>query len=75
MAKRPDPTISLPSKDELLRFIRESPVPVGKRDIARHFRLGAAHRAALKGLLKEIERDGAVERSRKRRFGRPGALP
>ena len=75
MAKPPRKFDPLPSKDELIRFIRDSPVPQGKREIAHHFRVGPAHRVALKGLLKEIERDGAVERGRGRRLAKPGSLP
>ncbi|MBM3598526.1 MAG: ribonuclease R [Alphaproteobacteria bacterium] len=65
----------LPSKEEVVRFIRESPVPVGKREIARHFRLGPGDRVALKGMLKYIEREGTVERGRNRRLAKPGSLP
>jgi ribonuclease R len=65
----------LPSRAELLDFIATSPTPVGKREIARAFRVGAADRVALKGLLKDIERGGEAERGPKRRLQPPGALP
>ena len=41
----------LPSREEILEFIAKSPTPVGKREIARAFKLGPRDRVALKGLL------------------------
>lgn len=66
---------SFPSREEVLSFIRNSPVPVGKREIAREFRLRGDDRIALKALLKELESDGSVERDRARRLAPPAALP
>lgn len=65
----------LPGRAELLDFIATSPTPVGKREIARAFKVAPGDRVALKGLLKDIERDGDAERGRKRRLQPPGALP
>jgi ribonuclease R len=64
-----------PSKEQVLAFIRESPTPIGKREIARAFHLKGADRIPLKALLKELERDGAVDRGRRRRLGAAGELP
>lgn len=64
-----------PTKQQLLEFIRESPTPVGKREIARAFHITGADRIPLKAMLKELEREGRVDRGRKRRVGAPGALP
>jgi ribonuclease R len=65
----------LPSRQQILEFVRDSPTPVGKREIARAFQIGGADRIALKAMLKDLERDGALDRGRKRRLSRPGALP
>ena len=65
----------LPTKQQLLDFIHDSPTPVGKREIARAFRIAGADRIPLKAMLKELERDGRVDRGRGRRVARPGALP
>ena len=65
----------LPSRAELLDFIANSPTPVGKREIARAFKVGPGDRVALKGLLKSIEHSGEAERGHKRRLQPPGALP
>jgi ribonuclease R len=40
-------TTSFPSREEVLAFIRNSSVPVGKREIAREFRLRGDDRIAL----------------------------
>ncbi|GAB4173617.1 MAG: ribonuclease R [Thalassobaculales bacterium] len=64
----------LPSKQQLAAFIRESAVPVGKREIARAFQIAAEDRPALRQLLKELEEDGTVARGRSRRLARPEAL-
>ncbi|HJT07492.1 MAG TPA: ribonuclease R, partial [Stellaceae bacterium] len=65
----------MPTREEILDFIAESPTPVGKRDIARAFKVTPADRVALKGLIKDIEGSGAVDRGRKRRLAPVGALP
>ena len=65
----------LPTREEILRFIAESPNPVGKREISRAFKVAPADRVALKGLLKEIERSGSVERGPKRRLAPIDGLP
>jgi len=64
-----------PSKAQVLAFIRESPSPVGKREIARAFRLRGDQRIELKALLKELKQDGLLEPHEKRKVARPGALP
>src|SRR5271166_3414618 len=65
----------LPSREEILDFIATSPTPVGKREIARAFKVDPAHRVALKGLIKDIERSGQAERGKKRRLMPVGGLP
>ena len=37
MARKPKPAPGLPSRQQILDFIKESPTPVGKREIARAF--------------------------------------
>jgi ribonuclease R len=66
---------ALPTKQQVLEFIRASPTPVGKREIARAFGIAGGDRIALKAMLKEISEDGEVERGRGRRLSRPAALP
>jgi ribonuclease R len=70
---RPPPPF--PTKDQLLDFIRDSPTPVGRREITRAFRISGDDRVRLKALLKDLEADGAVERGRKRQLAPPRTLP
>jgi ribonuclease R len=65
---------SLPSREELLSFIRERSGNVGTREIARAFGAKNADRAALKHMLRELTEGGHIERRRKR-LHRAGTLP
>ena len=71
MASKPAP---FPSKDEVLRFVRESPGKVGRREIARAFGIRGNDRAALTELLRALEAEGAIEGRRSRRAA-SGVLP
>jgi ribonuclease R len=65
-----------PSKEQVLAFINESAEPVGKREIARAFRIkGSAERIRLKALLKDLKQDGVLEKKPGRRLAEPGHLP
>ncbi len=74
MAKSKSRPAPLPSKQELLDFIRESPVPVGKKEIARAFQIRGPERVALKALIKELQNDGQLERHGKRGLTKAGGL-
>ncbi len=74
MIHRPKHSAPFPTKQQLLDFIRETPGEVGKREIARAFRIGPADKQALKALMREMVDDGVLERGRKRRVARPGSL-
>ncbi|WP_193370878.1 ribonuclease R [Pelagibius marinus] len=65
-----------PSKEQVLAFINESSEPVGKREVARAFRIkGSNDRIRLKALLKELKQDGLLEKQPARRLSAPGRLP
>ena len=64
----------LPTRDELVAFIRERSGKVGTREIARAFGAKNADRAALNRLLREIADQGLVDRHRKR-LHHAGTLP
>ena len=74
MAEKRAKSAPLPTRDQLIEFIRESPTPVGKRELARAFQVSAENRVAFKELLKSVEETGAVERGRSRRLSAPKAL-
>jgi ribonuclease R len=65
---------ALPSRDELLAFVREKSGRVGTREIARAFGAKNADRAALKRMLRELTDEGHIERRRKK-LHRAGTLP
>ncbi|RAU22759.1 ribonuclease R [Paramagnetospirillum kuznetsovii] len=67
--------VPIPSKQEILDFIKAQPGRVGKRELARAFNLRGSDKIDLKAILKELEKDGSVERGHQKRFSRPGALP
>ncbi|UHS61141.1 ribonuclease R [Agrobacterium vaccinii] len=64
----------VPPRDVLLKFIAEHPDQASKREIAKAFGLKGETRIVLKALLKELETDGMVHKSRKSLM-RPGGLP
>lgn len=65
---------ALPTKDQIRAWIAENPAQATKRDIARAFGVKGAARIDLKRLLRELEEEGAVTRSR-RALREAGALP
>ncbi|WIM14166.1 ribonuclease R [Enhydrobacter sp.] len=64
----------IPTRDELLTFIRESATPVGKREIARAFGLKGDQRIELKDLLRDLRDTGEIAADRAKTFKDPGAL-
>ncbi len=64
----------VPPRDVLLKFIAEHPDQASKREIAKAFGLKGEARIVLKALLKELETDGMLHKSRKSLM-RPGGLP
>ena len=64
-----------PSASEILRFIEESPTPVGKREIARAFKIKGADRPRLKEILRELKQSGKLERHAGRQLASAGRLP
>ena len=65
----------LPSRDDILKFIAEQSGKVGKREIARAFRLSGSDRIALKKLLREMAAEGLLEGARKSGMRVQGDLP
>jgi len=79
-ARRPargaaDEAAHLPSKDQIREFIAESPVAVGKREIARAFGIKGGDRIALKAMLKELKEEGVFEPRGRGKLTPPGRLP
>ncbi|MCH8685629.1 ribonuclease R [Sphingosinicellaceae bacterium A1X5R2] len=68
-------TAGLPTREEIVAFIKDSPVAVGKREIARAFGLSGAEKIGLKAILKDLEVEGEIERAAGRTFHVGGQLP
>ena len=64
----------LPPRDVILRFIADHPQQASKRELAKAFGLKGDERIALKHLLRDLEQEGMLQKSRKSLI-RPGALP
>ena len=64
----------LPSREAILQAMAENPDLDGKRDLARHFGVHGDMRTPFKVLLKQMEGEGFIARSRKQ-IRRTAALP
>lgn len=64
----------LPSKQEIVDFLKSAPAKSGKREIARAFGVKGADRINLKNLLRTMADEGLITGSR-RKLTRPGTLP
>ncbi len=74
-SKKAAKTAPFPSHEDILNFIEESPGRVGKREIARAFKLDTRQKMTLKKVLREIRQSGAVPKDRGGRVRKPGSLP
>ena len=76
--KKPKPPAkragTLPSKQEILDFLKQSTAEAGKREIARAFGIKGADRITLKALLRDMADEGLIAGSR-RKLNQPGVLP
>jgi len=64
----------IPSKSEILDWISENPTQTSKRDIAKAFGIKGADRIDLKRILKELEDEGVLRKSKKS-YRDPEKLP
>ncbi|WP_422014429.1 ribonuclease R [Reyranella sp.] len=64
----------VPTRDELLAFIRDSETPVGKREIARAYGLKGDQRIELKELLRDLRDAGEIAPDRAKTFRHPESL-
>ena len=71
---RQAPSTRLPSREELVAFIRERSGKVGVREIARAFGAKNADRATLKRMLRDLADEGRIDERRKR-LHHTGTLP
>ncbi len=64
----------MPTREQILAFIRENPDAAGKREIAKAFNLKGDAKIELKQMLRDMADDGLVEKRRKR-LAQSGTLP
>ncbi|MDJ0947810.1 MAG: ribonuclease R [Alphaproteobacteria bacterium] len=65
----------LPSKDQILAYVRESPGRLNKREIARAFGLKGEQRIELKRMLRELAEEGLITRGRGKQVLSGSGLP
>ena len=75
MSKKPVTPAPLPTRQQILDFIKSQPGKVGKREIAKAFAIGAADKVWLRDLLRSMEREGHVDRGHGKRLAPAGTLP
>ncbi|HEX2792912.1 MAG TPA: ribonuclease R, partial [Croceicoccus sp.] len=73
-SKHPHYKPGLPSKEQVMDFIRNSETPAGKREIARAFGLQGQEKIALKALLKDMADEGLIDGNRTA-FHQMGGVP
>lgn len=65
----------IPDKEAVLRLILESPVPMTKREIVAAFGVKNDDRILVKDILRELEREGAIEKQPGQEYAVPRGLP
>ncbi|MCK9540410.1 MAG: VacB/RNase II family 3'-5' exoribonuclease [Novosphingobium sp.] len=74
-AKSPaKPAPGLPTRQQVLDFIAQSPDPAGKREIARAFGLKGQEKIQLKALLRDMADEGLID-GKRTAFHRMGGVP
>ncbi|MCB1417957.1 MAG: ribonuclease R [Notoacmeibacter sp.] len=73
-AERTPRNAHMPTREQILEYIRENPGAAGKRELAKAFNLKGDAKIELKQMLRDLTDDGLVEKRRKR-LSRPGSLP
>ena len=73
-AVEPAPGGTLPSIEEVRRFVAAASGRVGKREIARAFGIGPDQRPALRDLLRQLGTDGTLAPAGAKRYLTPGRL-
>lgn len=64
-----------PSKEQIVDFVRDTPGRVGKREIARAFKLDVDQKRLLKSVLKEMKAEGTLDAGRRKQVSDPTMLP
>ena len=73
--RRRSGTGPLPTRAQIIDFVENAEGKVGKREIARAFKVSGSDRVALKTLLRELADEGILVRGGRRAVAVPGILP
>jgi ribonuclease R len=65
----------LPSRDSVKKFLAEAPGKVGLREVARAFNVGPDGKKGLRGIMRSLEADGALDRAGPKQYREAGRLP
>ncbi|QIE54266.1 ribonuclease R [Pikeienuella piscinae] len=65
----------IPTKNEILDWVRDNPGRASKRDIARAFNIKGAGRIELKRMIREMRDEGVLKKGGRKTFRGDGALP
>jgi len=65
----------MPSRDAVIDFITSSPMPAGKREIAKAFGLKGQEKILLKALLRDMADEGLIDLGPARAFHKLGGVP
>lgn len=68
-------SIGMPNKDQVMEFINQSHMKVGKREIAKEFGLKGQEKIALKALLRDMTDEGMIDMAEGRSFHKMGGVP
>jgi len=63
-----------PSNADILKFIEDSPGRVGKREIARAFKLNTRQKMILKKVMREMQKSGELQKDPGKHVSKPGTL-
>jgi ribonuclease R len=63
------------TKQAVLDYLNKNPGPLDKRALARALHVTGAQRTVLRNFLKELQREGAVDRGARKRFAPVGKVP
>ncbi|HKX78780.1 MAG TPA: VacB/RNase II family 3'-5' exoribonuclease [Novosphingobium sp.] len=74
MPSKPPAAPGLPTRQQVLDFIKQSPTPAGKREIARAFGLKGNEKIQLKALLRDMADEGLID-GRRTAFHEMGGMP
>jgi len=68
-------TPPFPTRQEIINLIEESPHKIGKREIARAFKLNPEQKKQLKKLLRDMSDEGIIQKRHRQKFVKSGDLP